>query len=48
MTFRLAICVCGHSIGLHNIRGNGTRGACSVSRGPRATPCPCKTFEEAK
>jgi hypothetical protein len=40
-------CTCGHGIGEHAIRANKTRGACSRSTGPKATPCPCKSYEEA-
>ncbi|GGK61978.1 hypothetical protein Sme01_03880 [Sphaerisporangium melleum] len=44
--YRPRECVCGELEVAHNIRTNGTRGACSTSRGPKATPCPCKTFKE--
>ena len=42
-----ASCVCGHVEVLHGIRGNGTRGACSISTGAKAVPCGCKSFEAA-
>lgn len=45
--YRHKTCICGCGIGLHAIRANGSRGACSVSRGPKAIPCPCKSYEEA-
>lgn len=38
---------CGHVEVLHNIRGNGTRGACSISTGAKAVPCGCKAFSAA-
>jgi hypothetical protein len=44
MPYRPIVCVCGELEVAHNIRANGTRGACSVSRGPKATPCGCKAF----
>ena len=37
-------CTCGEFEVAHAIRTNGSRGACSVSRGPKATHCPCKSF----
>lgn len=40
-------CTCGELEVAHSIRTNGSRGACSVSRGPKATPVPCKQFQEA-
>ena len=40
-------CVCGDGEAVHDIRGNGTRGACFVTRGPRGTRCPCKNYEAA-
>lgn len=40
------VCQCTHGAGLHAIRTNRTRGACSVSTGPKAKPCPCTTFKE--
>lgn len=42
--------VCGHGDVLHDLaRDNRTRKACTVSSGPKATLCGCKTFtpEEA-
>ena len=36
---------CGHGIGLHDIRTNGKRGACSVFTGPRGKQCECKGGE---
>ena len=38
---------CGHVEVLHAIRGNGTRGACSISTGAKAVPCGCRAFETA-
>jgi len=40
-------CACGELDVEHAIRANGSRGACSVSRGPRATPCGCRDFTPA-
>jgi hypothetical protein len=41
-------CVCGHLDVLHNISPtSGRRTGCSISDGPKATPCGCKTFEAA-
>lgn len=37
-------CACGHLKVLHDIRGNGSRGACSVSTGPEADRCGCKAY----
>lgn len=42
-----AVCECKHGRGMHNIRTNGSRSACSVSDGPKATPCGCPSFREA-
>ena len=42
-----APCRCGHAEVLHAIRGNGSRGACSISTGAKAVPCGCKSFEAA-
>lgn len=47
MIYKAARCLCGHLEVEHNIRGNGTRSGCSRSTGPKATPCPCKSYEEA-
>jgi hypothetical protein len=41
------VCECGELEVAHKIRANETRGACSTSRGPKATPCGCKQFVEA-
>ena len=41
-------CTCGDGEAVHDIRGNGTRGACFVTRGPRGVRCPCKNYEAAK
>jgi hypothetical protein len=38
---------CTHLDVLHAIRGNGSRGACSISTGATAVPCGCKAFEAA-
>ena len=38
------VCTCGHVEVLHAIRGNGSRGACSISTGPKADPCGCPAF----
>jgi hypothetical protein len=38
---------CGHGIGIHEIRGNGTRGACLFIAGPHGTRCACKGQEFA-
>lgn len=40
-------CMCGELEVAHTIRSNGSRGACSVSRGPKATPHVCLKFREA-
>jgi hypothetical protein len=40
-------CTCGHVEVLHAIRGNGSRGACSISTGPKADPCGCPRFAPA-
>jgi hypothetical protein len=37
-------CQCGHVEVVHAIRADKTRGACSVSTGPKADPCPCRTY----
>ena len=37
-------CACSHGIGMHDIRGNGTRSACSVFTGPRGGHCGCKNY----
>jgi len=37
-------CACGDLDVEHAIRATGGRGACSVSRGPKATPCGCRQF----
>lgn len=37
----LAACECAHGEGSHDIRRDGTRGACSVHTGPKGTPCGC-------
>lgn len=42
--YRPLVCTCGDLEAAHAIRSNGSRGACSVSRGPAAVPCGCKTF----
>lgn len=42
-----AVCECDELDVAHNIRSNGSRGACSVSRGPKAVPCGCKSYAEA-
>lgn len=39
-------CICGHGIGLHDIRTNGTRGRCSYLAPPRGAQCICPSFEE--
>lgn len=39
-------CQCGELDVEHAIRVNGSRGACSVTRGPKATPCGCREFAE--
>lgn len=36
---------CGHVEVLHGIRGNGMRGACSISGGAKAVPCGCPAFK---
>lgn len=41
-------CSCGCSVVLHAIRGNGSRGACSNSNGPKAVPCGCKAYAAAE
>jgi hypothetical protein len=38
-------CRCGHAEVLHGIRGNGSRGACSISTGAKAEPCGCSAFK---
>jgi len=38
------VCTCFHGIGLHAIRANGARGACSVIYGPHGHPCGCNSF----
>ena len=38
---------CGHGIGMHDIRGSGKRGACSVITGLKGVRCPCKGGEFA-
>lgn len=43
-----ASCSCGHVEVLHAIRGNGSRGACSISTGKQATSCGCKAYEAAR
>lgn len=39
-----AVCECGHGRGMHNLRKDGARSGCSISDGPKAAPCPCKSF----
>lgn len=46
--YRPRECVCGELEVAHAIRSNGSRGPCSISRGPKATPCGCKTFQSAE
>lgn len=44
-TFR---CACGHFDVMHDLKKRTVgwvRTACSVSEGPKATPCPCKTYQ---
>ena len=49
MTTIVAFCAaCDHVEVLHSIRGNGSRGACSVSSGAQAVPCGCKAFAAAE
>ena len=43
-----APCICGHVEVLHAIRGNGSRGACSISTGAKAVPCGCGAYEAAR
>lgn len=43
-----APCACHHVEVLHAIRSNGSRGACSISTGAKATPCGCKAYEAAR
>jgi hypothetical protein len=40
-------CACGHIDVFHAIRGNGSRGACSISAGAKAVPCGCAAFTAA-
>lgn len=40
-------CSCSHLDVSHDIRGNGSRGACSISTGATAVPCGCKSFSAA-
>jgi hypothetical protein len=39
-------CRCRHLDLSHNIAASGTRTACSVSTGPKATPCGCARYQE--
>lgn len=41
-------CTCAHVQEFHNISGNGSRGACSVSTGAQAVPCGCRSFKPAE
>jgi hypothetical protein len=44
---RCADPACGHLVELHDLAENNlTRKACSVSTGPQATRCGCKTYTE--
>lgn len=40
-------CVCGEPEPVHDIRRDGSRGKCSASKGPRATPCGCEAYTPA-
>lgn len=43
----LRVCVCTHVESLHNLSTDQKRRTgCSVSDGPKATPCGCKAFKE--
>jgi len=44
-TFRT--CECKHLELLHNLTDSKRRTACSVSTGPKATPCGCRSFAAA-
>lgn len=37
-------CRCQHGIGMHDIRKNGTRSACSVLTGSRGEACGCEEY----
>ncbi len=37
---------CGHLDVLHNLSSTGRRTGCSISDGPRATPCGCTAYEQ--
>jgi hypothetical protein len=39
-------CTCNEVEVFHDIRRDGSRGACSVSTGATAVPCGCKAFQE--
>lgn len=41
---RLGLCTCEHLDVLHNLTAGGRRTACSVSTGPNADQCGCRTF----
>lgn len=41
-------CTCHEVEVLHDIKKDGSRGACSVSSGAQAVPCGCKAFTAAE
>lgn len=41
-------CTCHEVEVFHDIRKDGSRGACSVSTGAQAVPCGCRSFEPAE
>lgn len=39
------VCACTHPAVMHTIRADKSRGACSVSEGPKGTPCGCRRYQ---